>query len=1111
MPSWARILLLSRRVLKVFPYPYHSRRSGENHIHVPVRNLRVQTNAVRIIQRLDNLSTLYDSIFYELIEDSMEVFIDDFSVFGSSFDHCLKNLEKVLKRCEETNLVLNWEKFHFMLRKPKDSLYENFSSCLIPGISIVLHNPFISNLSTFKNNSRFKDDQGVRSGHYPSGHSAFVLWIMRELLPSMTISVQLQHNLNIRLLLLLQKSDRCFGEYHKLILIVLSSGSIGTSFILKKKGLKKASTTTSFGDGEMELGSHLSTIRTLHAWEKKLYDEVNVHIRSIDNNGVNCVRDNEIDKGISPLESAAKIQPWYVTAWNSLGKARDVLKDKLTTLEALCVQYKVEFRTNVSIVAKALQPPLLPATPVTALELLRDGFDDLIKSEWDLLDSNTSEFPIKCHEKFRILKAKIRHWNNNNKTMDRNRKAVALEEITSIEKKIDEGSASPSDTENRLDLLHELEKIDKLASMDLIQKARVKWDIEGDENLKFFHGLINQKRRNQIINGIMVEGTWTTDPSLIKDAFFQFYKDKFQAQDSQVLFPNLPHSHTLNSTEQDYLERLVTLEEIKEADLYDFINSFFASSELPCGANSSFFTLIPKVNNPTLITDFRLISLIGIHYKIIAKILANRLSKVIDKIVSKEQSTFIAGRQILDGPIILNEIIEWHKKRKKQLLIFKVDFEKAFDSISWKYLDHILDRLGFGYKWCSWIKACLSSSRASILVNGSPTSEFSINRGLRQGDPLSPFLFILVMEGLHNAFAEAVGNGLISGININNSTINISHLFFVDDVIITTDWNTRDLENIIRVFHVFYLASGLKINIHKSNIYGIGVNEEEVSNMASNAGCIAGGRLTLIKSVLGGLGIYYLSIFRAPESVIQDLERIRSNFFWGGNQDGKKMAWVKWPIILNSFDKGGLNIGSLKAFNLVLLQKWRWRMFFSPNDLWVKVVKAFHGHEGGFDNNDCSFKGCRTRIHFWKDIWVGEAHLFTRYNRIYRLDQDKDCFIIGRINNGQWHWNWSRTNLGVRNLAYFCDMLNEIGQVNIEVSEDTCVWSLGPKGTFTVKDARNIIDQKTLPSLAPSTTWDKTIPRKVNIFMCRLSLDRLPHRLNLSLRGMDIPAISCSS
>ncbi|GJZ43427.1 RNA-directed DNA polymerase, eukaryota, reverse transcriptase zinc-binding domain protein [Tanacetum coccineum] len=122
-----------------------------------------------------------------------------------------------------------------------------------------------------------------------------------------------------------------------------------------------------------------------------------------------------------------------------------------------------------------------------------DGFDDLIKSEWELLDSNNIGFPIKCHDKFHILKSKIRQWNNNNKSLDRNRKTAAIEELSSIENKID------------------------------------------------------------------------ADLTLIKDAFFQFYKDKFQAQDSQVLFPNLPHSHTLNTTDRDYLERLVTLEEIKEA------------------------------------------------------------------------------------------------------------------------------------------------------------------------------------------------------------------------------------------------------------------------------------------------------------------------------------------------------------------------------------------------------------------------------------------------------------------------------------------------------------------------------------------------------------------
>ncbi|GJR48263.1 RNA-directed DNA polymerase, eukaryota [Tanacetum coccineum] len=109
---------------------------------------------------------------------------------------------------------------------------------------------------------------------------------------------------------------------------------------------------------------------------------------------------------------------------------------------------------------------------------------------------------------------------------------------------------------------------------------------------------------------------------------------------------------------------------------------------------------------------------------------------------------------------------------------------------------------------------------------------------------------------------------------------------------------------------------------------------------------------------------------------------------------------------------------------------------------------------------------------------------------------------MGAKQGAGWFWYWREE---------ICDMLNEIGQLNIDVNEDTCTWSLGPNGTFTVKDARYRIDQNILPTLAHATTWDKSIPRKVNVFMWRLSLDRLPHRLNLSSRGMDIPAISCPS
>ena len=151
------------------------------------------------------------------------------------------------------------------------------------------------------------------------------------------------------------------------------------------------------------------------------------------------------------------------------------------------------------------------------------------------------------------------------------------------------------------------------------------------------------------------------------------------------------------------------------------------------------------------------------------------------------------------------------------MLIFKVDFENAYDSVSWKYLDFMLNKLGFGLKWWVWIKACLEA-RTSILVNGSPTSEFSLKRGLRQGDPLSPFLFLFVMEGLHIALSDAVSSGLIRGIKFDVSVVHLSHLFYVDDVVIITEWSTQYMDNIIRVLQVFYLASGLKINIKKSKL-----------------------------------------------------------------------------------------------------------------------------------------------------------------------------------------------------------------------------------------------------------------------------------------------------
>ena len=125
------------------------------------------------------------------------------------------------------------------------------------------------------------------------------------------------------------------------------------------------------------------------------------------------------------------------------------------------------------------------------------------------------------------------------------------------------------------------------------------------------------------------------------------------------------------------------------------------------------------------------------------------------------------------------------------------------------------------------------TSRDSILINGSPTSDFSSKRGLRQGDLLSPFLFIIVMEGLHITLRDGLSENMFRGACIGSPSIRLSHLFYADDVIIISEWNQNDMDNIIRILNVFYLASGLKININKSNLYGVGVPHSEVLRVAA--------------------------------------------------------------------------------------------------------------------------------------------------------------------------------------------------------------------------------------------------------------------------------------
>ncbi|GJS85892.1 RNA-directed DNA polymerase, eukaryota [Tanacetum coccineum] len=440
------------------------------------------------------------------------------------------------------------------------------------------------------------------------------------------------------------------------------------------------------------------------------------------------------------------------------------------------------------------------------------GFEEIVIQSWNQPCVDGDNHIILLKNKLKRLKNAIKIWSSDRRKKDHEEKHQLATNIKDIDLKADQGVASADDILARQGFLLKMGDIKKKEAADLLQKARVNWCTDGDENSKFFHGLINQKRRQVAIRG---------------------------------------------------------------------------------------------------------------------KLLANRIAMVAGDLISEVQSGFVRGRQIMDGPLILNEIINWRKNKKEKTLVFKVDFEKVYDSLCWDFLQEVMHKMGFGSKWS--------------------------------------------MEGLHMLIENVMNVSRIKGIEIDGSGIVLSHLFYADDVIFIGEWSEENVSNIVMLLQCFYLVSGLKINLSKCSLLGIGVQEAEVKGVADGVGCTAGtlpytylevpignkmskvndlkdlidkfknrlsnwkiktlsvgGRVTLLKSVLGSIAIYLMSIFKTPITMLNDIESIRNKFFLGAEMDERKLTWIQWRKTMASKKHGRLGIGSLYGFNRALLFKWKWRFLNSP-------------------------------------------------------------------------------------------------------------------------------------------------------------------------------------
>ncbi|GJX05708.1 putative reverse transcriptase domain-containing protein [Tanacetum coccineum] len=325
---------------------------------------------------------------------------------------------------------------------------------------------------------------------------------------------------------------------------------------------------------------------------------------------------------------------------------------------------------------------------------------------------------------------------------------------------------------------------------------------------------------------------------------------------------------------------------------------------------------------------------------------------------------------------------------------------------------------------------------------------------------------------LHVAIEDAINAGLFSGAKLHS--LHISHLFFMDDVLLFGEWFSMNISNLVNLLNCFYKVSGLKLNLHKSNLFGVGVDPLEVSNSALVTGCQAqclpfsylglpigsnmarvnswvpivnkfnkrlsrwkssllsiGGRSTLITSVLGSLGIYFLLIFPMPTQVNNTLEKIRSNFFWESTKEAVKIPWIAWKSVISPKSQGVLALET-------------------------RVITDIHGHSG--DPGSCFYSQCCGTC-----VWAR---------------------IVKSINT----LNEKGGTIG----SHFEELQNVVSNVQLGDAIDEWQWNVLNQKMFTVKHTRLHIDHRILPSEAPATRWCKANPRKVNILVWRVLRDRIP-------------------
>jgi hypothetical protein len=518
--------------------------------------------------------------------------------------------------------------------------------------------------------------------------------------------------------------------------------------------------------------------------------------------------------------------------------------------------------------------------------------------------------------------------------------------------------------------------------------------------------------------------------------------------------------------------------------------------------------LIPKIDNPMELKDFRPIGLCNVIYKAVSKCLVNRLRPLLGDITSENQSAFIPGRMIMDNALLAFECLYYMEQGNSinsDFCAYKLDLSKAYDRVDWSFLERTMIKMGFSHRWVQWIMACVSTVKYSVKFNGTLLESFTPTRGLRQGDPLSPFLFLFVADGLSELLKKEVDTYGITPLRVCRNAPGISHLLFADDTLLFFKANEEQAVRVKEVLDIYASETGQLINPSKCSIlfshscsavaqHAVRevlqveehVFDEKYLGLPTPLGRMHKGRFeniqtrlikrlmewgdsllaqsareVLIKSIAQALPTYVMGVFELPASVCDELNRLIRNYCWGAERGKRKTHWVSWPKLNQAKDFGGLGFRDMRLFNQALLARQAWRLLTIPDSLCARVLQAKYYPNG--DLMDTVFTGNPSSS--WTAISYG----------LELLKQG----MIKRVRNGSsiriWRDSWIPrvsygkvfTPRGRSRLKRVSELLNDDGQWNVDLVQST----------FSPVDASDILWIRTSMRDASDILWIRTSMR----------------------------------